>query len=99
MCNRKTVAHEVMQFEAIDRLERVLKPFREGLGSNNLLKVIQAFPPLFVDLFTFSGTLEHSQVLEAIYVDESETETRCDEDEQLLMWVRQYVEQCSTTGM
>ena len=80
MSNRKTVAHEVMQFEAIDRLERV------GLGSNSLLKVIQAFAPLFVDLFIYSGTLEHS---EAIYVDESETETPSDEDEQLVVWVCQ----------
>ncbi len=99
MNNRNTVASEIMQFEAIDRLERVLKPFREGLQTNHLLDVVQLFAPLFVDLFTFSGTLQCAQVLDAIFVQESQSNDRDDEDEQLVVWVRQYVQECSSEGM
>ena len=94
MSNKDTVAHEIIQFEAIDRLQRVLNPFRDGLLTNSLLEVIKLFPPLFVDLFTFCGTINSEQVLRAVYV--LEPEALSDGDQQLLAFVRQYIQQCDT---
>lgn len=87
-----------MQYEAIDKVERVLSQFRQGLSSTKVLQAMQAFPELFFKLFVYSGEPSADDVLKAIFVDEEET-VQQEGDSLILAWTQQYVKECDGQGM
>ena len=63
-----------------------------------MLRLVQAFPDLYIALLTFSGDISAEDVLGALYVDETETELELG-DQLILQFLHRYVQECSDTGM
>ena len=83
-----------MQYEALFKVSNLLDQFREGLKRMDVLSVIQCFPQLFVNLFTFTGQVSSDDVLEAIFVGDYDVT-----DEILKGLLFKYIKNLSEEGM
>ncbi len=61
------VAQDILTYEAVYKVSKLLDQFREGLKTLRIRKLIQAFPEEFAGLFTYTG-LEPSDVLDALSI-------------------------------
>ena len=79
MSNKDIVGQEVLLFDAIASIAKLLDQLCDGLRSLGVLRVMRAFPDLFLHLFTYTACVTSSEVLEAIYIDEEKTDVQpCD---------------------
>ena len=72
MTNKDAIAHAVLQQESLFKVSFLLDQFNEGLKKVKLLPLIEAFSDLFQELFTFTGNVDHKDVLSVIECDEVE---------------------------
>ena len=72
------IVEEVVAFEAVYKLAKLLDELCEGLKHFRVLRTMRTFPNLFVHLFTYTASVTSADVLGAICVpqgaDESVTE-------------------------
>ena len=69
MTNKDATAHAVLQQESLFKRSFLLDQFEEGLKVK-LLPLTKAFPDLFQELFTFTGSVDPEDVLSVIECDE-----------------------------
>ena len=62
------IGHEIIAYDAIGRISKLLDQLGSGLQSLGLLKVMRAFPKLFLPLFVYTGCISPCDVLEAIII-------------------------------
>ena len=98
LVNKDAIAHEIIQFEAVDNVEKVVSQLRQGLASTGVLDVMRAFPEAFVEMLTFTRDPTAQDVLEALYVDENET-VYAENDTVILAWIHKYIEESDTEGI
>lgn len=67
MSNKEFILQEVLAFEGITRISKMLDQLIEGLQTLGLLKLMRLFPDRFIHLFTYKQ-LCASSVLESLCV-------------------------------
>lgn len=85
MSNKDAVGQEIILFEPIGRVSRLLDQFSCGLESTGLLNMMRTFPDLFVHLFTYTACVSSTAVLESIYADEEESDDYSGNDLEIIM--------------
>ena len=70
METRDIIGQEIIYFEAVFKVSKLLDQFCDGLRDAGILKAVRAFPCLFICLFTYTGDVSSESVLEALIVDE-----------------------------
>ena len=98
MSTKDAIAQNIMEHEALFSITKLLDQFKDGLRKMNALRLVQNFPELCVGLFTFSGTITPDEVLDALYVDETETLVQ-PSDNVTLAFLHRYVRSCSDGGV
>ena len=84
--NSLMVAQSVLQHEALYKISKLLDQLQLGLKDVGILDVIQAFPELFLKLFTFNGFIANADVLQALCIQ--------DEDKgELVLFLYRYIEE------
>ena len=79
MTNKDMIGQEVLVFDAIASVAKLLDQLCDGLRSLGVLRVMRAFPELFLHLFTYTACVTSSEVLESVYLDEEKTDVEpCD---------------------
>ena len=73
MSNKDVIGQEVLFFDAIACVAKLLDQVCDGLQSLGVLRIMRAFPDLFLHLFTYTANVTSSDVFEAIFVDEDKT--------------------------
>ena len=53
MSNKDLILQEILSYEAITRISKLLDQLAEGLQTLGVLKIMRLFPQNFVDLFTY----------------------------------------------
>ena len=97
MHSKDSVAQNVLTHEALYRITPLLDQISHGLRKGDMLRPIQCFPHLYAPLLIYTGELSTADVLEAIYVDELETEV-LPGDSITLAFLRRYVQDCDEDG-
>ena len=72
MSNRDVIAQEVMCYEAVFKVSRLLDQLCEGLQNLGILEAIRTFPGIFLHLLTYTASASKEDVLDAIYVDDED---------------------------
>ena len=70
MSNKDVIGQEILLFDAIASIAKLLDQLSHGLCSLKVLRTMRAFPDLFLHLFTYTACIQSSDVQEAVYVDE-----------------------------
>lgn len=70
MSTKEVIAQEILCYDAVGRVSKLLDQFSSGLRPTGLLEIMKLFPELFVHLFTYTACVSPSVVLDSIYVDE-----------------------------
>ena len=73
MTTKEVIGQEVMFFDAIDCVAKLLDQLCDGLRSLGVLHIMRAFPDLFLPLFTYTASVTSSDVQESVFVDEERT--------------------------
>ena len=55
MSNKELIFQEILSFEAINRILKLLDQLAEGLQTLGVLKIMRLLPQNFVDLFTYKS--------------------------------------------
>ena len=97
MSNREMLAQEIVYYDSIVRVAKLMDQFAEGLRSVHLLPMIRAYPQLFAPLFTYTACISSSDVLDTIYVDE-ETSI-LPGDTTILEYLKKWIKEASIEGM
>ena len=85
------VSNSLMVHEALYKISKLLDELQVGLKDIEILDVIQAFPELFLKLFTFNGFIANADVLQALCIQ--------DEDEgELVLFLYCYIEELTKQG-
>lgn len=84
MSTKDAVSHEILCYDAVSRLSKLLDQFSDGLNSTGLLELMKTFPDQFVHLFTYTACVSPTDVQEAIYVAEM-SNVECEEDVIIVM--------------
>lgn len=74
MHSEDSVAQNVLTHEALYRITPLLDQISAGLMKGDMMCSIQCFPHVYAALLIYTGELSTADILEAIYVDEQETE-------------------------
>lgn len=98
MSTKDSVAQDVMTYEGLYKVAPFLDQIATGLRSGGLLQSIQSYPLLFAPLFMNTGEVTVDDVLQAIYVDEDETEMRPPEHI-AIGFLQRFVTESDTTSM
>ena len=98
LATKDACAQNILAHEALYKVSQLLDQFKQGLKKVDMLRLVQAFPDLYIALLTFSGDISAEDVLGALYVDETETELELG-DQLILQFLHRYVQECSDTGM
>ena len=92
MSTKNLVVQEILTYEGLYRLTKMMDLFSDGLKSNGVLKLVRAFPEQFVSLFTYTG-LSAEDVLDTV------CSVRCTPgDEVVLSFFKQYIRSCTEYG-
>ena len=78
MSTKDVIGQEVIVFDAIASVAKLLDQLCDGLRSLGVLYTMRAFPDLFVHLFTYTACVTSNEVLEAVFVDEDRDLEVCD---------------------
>ena len=70
MTKKDMIGQEVLVFDAIASVAKLLDQMCDGLRSLGVLHVVHAFPELFLHLFTYTACVISSEVLGSVYIDE-----------------------------
>ena len=73
MSTKDTVAQNVFTHMALYRLSPLLDQMASGLKKSGVLRMVQAFPDLYAQLFLYCGRLSAEDVLQAVCVDEEQS--------------------------
>ena len=96
LATKDACAQNILAHEALYKVSPLLDQFKQGLKKVDMLRLVQAFPDLYIALFTFSGDVSAEDMAEALYVDEAETEPE-QGDQLVLQFLHRYVRECSDT--
>ena len=72
MSNRDVIAQEVMCYEAVFKVSKLLDQLCEGLQNLGILEAIRTFPGIFLHLLMYTASASKEDVLDAIYVDDED---------------------------
>ena len=70
MDNKDVIAQSVMQHEGLYKLSVLLDQFKEGLRRTNMDRMTENYPKEFAPLFVFSGEINATDVIKALYTEE-----------------------------
>ena len=91
------IAQDVLVHEAVYKLEKFMDQFCDRLHKLGLLRLLRAFPNEFVEIFTYAGSVTVDDVLEAVFVDEEETQMQPG-DSITLSLLHEYTRGCDKEG-
>lgn len=94
MCTKDVISQEVLSYEAVGRIARLLDQISDGLASLGVLQVMRSFPHLFVHLFTYMACVTPEDVLEAVYVHEN-----AEIDEVVMCLLKEFISGASEEGL
>ena len=97
MQSKDSVAQNLLTHEALYRISPLLDQIAQGLKKGGMLRGIQDFPYLYAPLLLYTGEVSATDVLEAIYVDEEETDVQ-QGDGITLAFLRRFVQDCDGDG-
>ena len=97
LSNRERVAQNIVLHEAVVKPGRLLDQFRDGLNEGGLLEAMKLFPDVFLSLFTYSGMLDATEVINALILVRTDSEDPGWMDK-LFTKLTRYIEQCSVEG-
>ncbi len=66
MSNKDIIGQHIICYDAVERVSKLLDQMCEGLANLGVLKVIRAFPDLFVHLFTYTASVSCPDVIDSI---------------------------------
>lgn len=69
MSSKDVIAQEVLAYEAMSRVSKLLDQFVDGLRNLGVLKAMRSFPDLFVHLFTYTANVSTEEVLDTLRCD------------------------------
>lgn len=95
--NRVVIGQEILCFDAMGRISKLLDQIILGLRPLGVLSVVHAFPEMCAPLFTYTACVSASSVNDAIYVDTSITTILPGDQvvlEHLRHWVNEASEKC-----
>ena len=64
MSNKDIIGQHIICYDAVERVSKLLDQMCEGLANLGVLKVIRAFPDLFVHLFTYTASVSCQDVID-----------------------------------
>ena len=96
MSTKDTVAQNVFTHMELYRLSPLLDQMASGLKKSGVLRMVQAFPDLYAQHFLYCGRLSAEDVLQAVCVDEEQTEL--ERDPTALAFFKRYIEECDEVG-
>lgn len=98
MATKEVISQEIIFYESVGRISKLLDQFCSGLHAVGLLDFMKKFPHLFVHLFTYTACACSSTVLECIYVDE-ETPIDYEDDVIVIMdHLKKFISDASEEG-
>ncbi len=68
MSNKDVIGQEVLYFDSILRIEKILDQLCDGLRTLGVFSIIKMFPELFAPLLTYTACMSAEDVAEAIYM-------------------------------
>lgn len=71
MSSKDVIAQEVLAYEAIGRISKILDQFVDRLRSLGILQAMRSFPELFVHLFTYTANVTPVDVLDTFKCDDN----------------------------
>ena len=87
MANRHVIAQEIVSYDAVFKVSKLLDQLCEGLQNLGILQAIRTFPEFFLHLLTYTASASSVDVLEAIYTE--------DDDDLNFSIVKRFVEEAS----
>ena len=97
MQSKESIAQNILAYYALFRLTPLLDQLVMGLKKSGILRAVQTFPSLYASLFMYTGEVTVDDVLEAVYVDESETEKE-PEDDVTLAFLKRFIQESDKIG-
>lgn len=67
MYNKDLILQEIMTFEAVIRISKMLDQLAEGLQTLGMVKLMRLYPDIFINLFTHKS-LSANDVIKCLYV-------------------------------
>jgi len=68
MSNRDYILEEILSFESIGRIAKLLDQLSDGLKNLGILRIIRTFPNIFVHLFTCTKVVSATDVLDTLKI-------------------------------
>ena len=68
LSNKEVIVEEILLYESVGRIAKVLDQLTEGLKTLGFLRVMRAFPDVFAALFTSMTTVSPSDVLNCLKI-------------------------------
>jgi len=90
-----TKAQDILIYEGLYKVTKMVDEFYEGLKSVGILKLIRAFPEEFCRLFTYTG-LSADEVIEKVLL-HSDVEKE-PEVELVISFFKRYIRSCNEEG-
>ena len=95
--NKDVIGREVLLFDAIASIAKLLDQLSDGLRSLGVLRIMRVFPDLFLHLFTCTVCVTSSDVKEAVYIDEKKTDVQPG-DTVVMSHLYRFIEDASEEG-
>lgn len=67
--SKDIIAQEILSFEAVGRVSKLLDQFMDGLRTLGVLQAMCCFPEKFIHLFIYTANVSAADVLETLYYD------------------------------
>ena len=96
MSTKDLVAQEVLAHETVYKISKLLDQLCDGMKTLPVLRLLRAFPDLFLSLFTYTGRICSADVLEAIYVHDDTHLVHT--DALVLSFLKQYIQESDDNG-
>ena len=74
MSTKNIIGQQVLCYDSVVRIAKLLDQLCDGLRDGGLLKVVRAFPEIFSPLFTYTACVGSKDVLEAIDTDDDNSD-------------------------
>lgn len=76
MKSKDSIAQSILAHYALYRLTPLLDHLIVGLKKCGILRAVQTFPNLYAPLFMYTGEVMVDDILEAVYIDETQTQNQ-----------------------
>ena len=96
METKDVIWQEIMLFDAITSISKLLDQLSSGLRSLGVLCVMRAFPDLFIHLFTYTANVTSIEVLDTLYVNKDIE--LLPSDNMIMSHLRKFIEISSEQG-